>query len=77
MHDRVESLLKPTVGIPTKFQHLTKAEKCIITRFEIDLTKATKSHILFEGPQTTCHHCGQTLIIGHIHLECTVLQKKS
>ena len=38
-------------------------------------TKATKSHILSRGLPTTCQHCGQTLTIEHMLLECTVLQQ--
>ena len=32
-------------------------------------------HILSRGPPTTCQHCGQTLTIKHMLLECTVLQQ--
>ena len=67
-------LVKPTLGPPKKFQHLTRAEE-VITRFQIGHTKATKSHILSRGPPTTCQHCGQTLTIKHMLLECTVLQQ--
>ena len=35
----------------------------------------TKSHILSRGPLTACHHCGQTLSIDHMLLECAVLQE--
>ena len=35
----------------------------------------SKSHILSRGPRTTCHHCGQTLSIDHMLLECAVLQE--
>ena len=38
-------------------------------------TKVTKSHILSCGPLTACHHCGQTLTIDHMLLECAVLQE--
>ena len=34
-----------------------------------------KSHILSRGPPTGCHHCGQTLTIDHILLECALLQE--
>ena len=37
-------------------------------------TKATKSHILPRGLPAACHHCGQTLSIDHMLLECAVLQ---
>ena len=37
--------------------------------------KATKSHILSRGPRTACHHCGQTLTIEHMLLECAVLRE--
>ena len=42
-------LLKPTLGPPKKFQHLTRAEEVVITRLRIGHTKATKSHILCHG----------------------------
>ena len=38
-------LLKPTLGPPKKFQHLTKAKEAVITRLRIDHTEATKAHI--------------------------------
>ena len=53
-------LLKPTLGPPTKFQHLTRAEKVVITRLRIGHTKATKAHILSREPPTTCH-----LVVRH------------
>ena len=66
--------VKPTLG-PPKFQHLTRAEEVVITRLRIGHTKATKSHILFRGPPTGGHHCGQTLTIDHMLLECALLQE--
>ena len=75
VHGRDLYLLKPTLGTPKKFQHLTRAEAVVITRLRIGHTKATKSHILSRGPPTTCHHCGQTLTIDHMLLECAVLQE--
>ena len=60
---------------PKKFQHLTRAEKVVITRLRIGHTKATKSHISSRGPPTTCQHCGQTLTIKNMLLECSVLQQ--
>ena len=75
VHGRDIYLLKPTLGPPKKFQHLTRAEEVVITRLRIGHPKATKSHILFWGPPTACHHCGQTLTIEHMLLECTVLQE--
>ena len=65
--------VKPTLGPPKKFQHLTRAEEVVIIQLRIGHTKATKSHILSRGPPTTCHHCGQTLTIDHMLLECAVL----
>ena len=47
----------------------------IPTRLRIGHTKATKSHILSRGPPTGCHHCGQTLTIDHMLLECALLQE--
>ena len=44
-------------------------------RLRIGHTKATKSHILSRGPPTGCHHCGQTLTIDHMLLECALLQE--
>ena len=68
-------LVKPTLEPPKKFQHLTRAEEVVITQLRIGHTKATKSHILSRRPPTTCQHCGQTLTIEHMLLECTVLQQ--
>ena len=73
VHGRDLYLVKPTLGPPKKFQHLTRAEEVVITRLRIDHTKATKSHILSRGPPTGCHHCGQTLTIEHMLLECALL----
>ena len=75
VHGRDLYFVKPTLGPPKKFQHLTRAEEVVITRLRIGQTKATKSHILSRGPPTTCHHCGQTLTIDHMLLECAVLQE--
>ena len=75
VHGRDLYLLKPTLGPPKKFQHLTRAEEVVITRLRIGHTKATKSHILSRGPPTTCHHCAQTLTIDHMLLECAALQE--
>ena len=72
---RVLYLLKPTLGPPKKFQHLTTAEALVITRFRIGHTKATKAHISSRGLPTACHHCGQTLTIGHMLLGCAMLQE--
>ena len=75
IHGRDLYLLKPTLGPPRKFKHLTRAEEVVITRLRFSHTKATKSHILSRGPPTACQHCGQTLTIEHMLLECTVLQQ--
>ena len=75
IHGRDLYLLKPTLGPPKKFQHLTRAEEVVITRLRIGHTKAIKSHILSRGPPTGCHHCGQTLTIDHMLLECALLQE--
>ena len=75
VHGRDLYLVKPTLGPPKKFQHLTRAEEVVITRLRIGHTKATKSHILSQGPPTGCHHCGQTLTIDHMLLECALLQE--
>ena len=75
VHGRDLYLVKPTLGPPKKFQHLTRAEEVVITRLRIGHTKATKSHILSRGPPTGCHHCGQTLTIDHMLLECALLQE--
>ena len=74
VHGRDLYLVKPTLGPPKKFQHLTRAEEVVITRLRIGHTKATKSHILSRGPPTGCHHCGQTLTTDHMLLECALLQ---
>ena len=75
VHGRDIYLVKPTLGAPKKLQHLTRAEEVVITRLRIGHTKATKSHILSRGPPTGCHHCGQTLTIDHMLLECALLQE--
>ena len=75
IHGRDLYLLKPTLGPPRTFKHLTRAEEVIITRLRIGHTKATKSQILSRGLPTACQHCGQTLTIEHMLLECTVLQQ--
>ena len=75
IHGRDLYLLKPTLGPPKKFKHLTRAEEVVISRLRIGHTKATKSHILSRGPPTACQHCGQTLTIGHMLLAGTVLQQ--
>ena len=58
-----------------KLKHLTRAEEVVITRLRIGHTKVTKSHILSWGPPTACQHCGTTLTIEQMLLECTVLQQ--
>ena len=68
IHGRDLYLLKPTLGPPKRFRHLTRAEEVVITRLRIGHTKATKSHILSRGPPTACQYCGQTLKIEHILL---------
>ena len=75
VHGRDLYLVKPTLGQPKNFQRLTRAEEVVITQLRIGHTKATKSHILSRGSQTACHHCGQTLSIDHMLLECAVLQE--
>ena len=75
VHGRDLYLVKPTLGPTKKFQPLTRAEEVVITRLRIGHTKATKSHILSRGPPTGCHHCGQTLTIDHMLLECALLQE--
>ena len=75
IHGRDLHLWKPTLGPPRNLKHLTGAEEVVITRLWIGHTKATKSHILPRGPPTACQRCGQTLIIEHMLLECTVLQQ--
>ena len=75
VHGRDLYLVKPTLGPPKKFQHLTRAEEVVITRLRIGHTKATKSHILSRGPPTGCHYCGQTLTIDHMLLECALLEE--
>ena len=75
VHGRDLYLVKSILGPPKKLQRLTRAEEVVITRLRIGHTKATKSHILSRGPPTVCHHCGQTLTIDHMLLECAVLQE--
>ena len=75
VHGRDLYLVKPTLGPPKKFQHLTRAEEVLITRLGAGHTKATKSHILSREPPTACHHFGKTLTIDHMLLDCAVLQE--
>ena len=75
VHGRDLYLVKPTLGPPKKFQHLTRAKEVVITRLRFGHTKANKSHILSRGPPTGRHHCGQTLTIDHMLLECALLQE--
>ena len=75
VHGRDLYLVKPTLGPPKKFQHLTRLEEVVITQLRIGHTKATKSRILSQGPLTGCHHYGQTLTIDHMLLECALLQE--
>ena len=75
LHGRDLYLVKPTLGPPKKFQHLTRAEEVVITRIRIGHTKATKSHIFSQGPPTTCKYCGQTQTIELMFLEWTELQQ--
>ena len=70
VHGRDLYRVKPTLGPPKKFQHLTRAEEVVITRLRIGHTKATKSYILSRGPPTGCHHCGQTLTICCWSVHC-------
>ena len=72
VHDPDLYLLKPTLGPPKKCKHLTRVDEVVITRLRIGHSKATKSHIL---SPTVCHHCGQTLTIDHVLLDCALLQK--
>ena len=46
VHSRVLYLLKPILGPPKKFQHLTSAEEAVITWLQIGHTKVTKPYIL-------------------------------
>ena len=75
VHGRDIYLVKLILGPPKKFQHLTSAEEVVITRLRIGHTKATKSHVLSRWPPTVCYHCGQTLSIDPMLLECAVLQE--
>ena len=75
VHGRDLYLLKPTLGPLKKSQYLIRAEGVVTTQLRIGHDNATKSHILSRGPPTTFHHCGQTLTIDHMLLECAVLQE--
>ena len=75
VHGRDFYLVEPPLEPLKKFQHLTRAEEVVITRLRIGHTKANKCHTLPRGPPTVCHHCGQTLTIDHLLLECAVLQE--
>ena len=54
IHGRDLYLVKPTLGPPKKFQHLTRAEEVVITQIRIGHTKATKSHIQGAQPLEKC-----------------------
>ena len=71
----ISYLVKPTLGPPKKFQHLTRAEEDVITQLRIGHTKATKSHILSRERPTGCHHCGKKLTIDHMLLEFALLEE--
>ena len=71
VHGRYFYLVKLKLGPPKKYQHLNRAEEVVITRLRIGHTKAPKSR----GLLSACQHCGQTLSIDHILLECAVLQE--
>ena len=49
VHGRDLYLVKPTLGPPKKYQHLTRAEEVVITQLGIGHTKATKTQILSRG----------------------------
>ena len=66
-------LVKPTRGPSEKFQYLTRADESVITW--LGHNRATKSHILSRGSPASCQHCGQTLTIEHMFLECAALQQ--
>ena len=74
VHGRYFYLVKPTLGPPRKFQHLTRAQEVVITRLRITHTKATKSHTLSRGPPNGCHHCGQTLTIDYLTTDHMLLE---
>ena len=74
VHGRYFYLVKPTLGPPSKFQHLTRAQEVVITRLRITHTKATKSHTLSQGPPNGCHHCGQTLTIDYFTTDHMLLE---
>ena len=50
LHGRDLYLVKPTLGQPKKFQHLTRAEEVVIIQLPVGHTRITQSHILFRGP---------------------------
>ena len=58
VHGRDLYLVKPTSGPPKKYQHLTRAEKVVITRLRIDHTKATK---FFNLSRITVKHWASTI----------------
>ena len=68
VHGRDRYLLEPTLGPPNKFQYLARVEEFVFTNWSYFGHKVP--HLL-----TPCLHCGQTLIIDHMLLECAVLQE--
>ena len=74
VHGKDLYLVKPTLGPPKKFQHLTKARGCN----HPTLNWPFQDHFIpYLVPRTTnwLSHCGQTLTIDHMLLECALLQE--
>ena len=63
VHGRDLYLVKPTLGPPKKFQHLTRAEEVVITRLRIGHTKATNSTSCPEDRQLVV-----TIVVKHWHI---------
>ena len=92
VHGRDLYLVKPTLGPPKKFQHLTKAEEVVITRLRIGHTKATKYHILSKEdrrlvvttvvkhwPLTICCwsvHCYRNIVMNTTQSTCWMLSSR-
>ena len=71
----MQDSMASTALVLAYFSQIITVSAPVITRLQIGHTKATKAHILSRGPPTACQHCGQTLTIEHMLLECTVLQQ--
>lgn len=62
--------IEPSVCPPTVSETLTRREAAVLTRLRIGHTRLTHGHHLVGRGRPTCSHCGDTLTVQHILLEC-------